>query len=78
MAIVGKYISIEKVIEETKEQYYESLVESSAQWHEGENNYAPFVGYYLSVLLRVYRDFSSRVGYVFKHGISKPQRVRGT
>jgi Fic family protein len=74
--IVGKYISIEKVIEETKERYYEALEESSVRWHEGANDYTPFVGYYLSVLLRVYRDFSSRVSYVFNRTISKPHRVR--
>lgn len=32
--IVGKYISIEKLIETTKEEYYECLRQSSEQWHE--------------------------------------------
>ena len=31
--IVGKYISIEKLIADTKETYYEALQESSEKWH---------------------------------------------
>ena len=38
--IVGKYISIEKLIEESKETYYETLQQSSQGWHEGANDYA--------------------------------------
>ena len=30
------YISIEKLIEQTKETYYETLQESSHNWHEEE------------------------------------------
>ena len=36
--IVGKYISIEKMIEQTKETYYEALENSSAYWHEEKND----------------------------------------
>ena len=43
--IVGKYISIEKLISDTKETYYEALQASSCNWHEGTNDYAPFVLY---------------------------------
>ena len=39
--IVGKYISLEKVIEQSKETYYETLQQSSFGWHENENDYAP-------------------------------------
>ena len=49
--IVGKYISIEKLISDTKETYYEALQQSSYNWHEGTNDYAPFVTYMLGVLV---------------------------
>ena len=49
--IVGKYISIEKLIEKSKETYYEALRESSVSWHEEENDYAPFVRYMLGVII---------------------------
>jgi len=74
--IVGKYISIEKLIEKSKETYYEVLQQSSQDWHEGKNNYAPFVEYTLGVILAAYRDFASRVELLTTSGLSKPDRVR--
>lgn len=74
--IVGKYISIEKLISETKETYYEALLDSSHGWSEGTNNYAPFVTYMLSILVAAYRDFSTRVELLTNRGFSKPDRVR--
>lgn len=74
--IVGKYISIEKLIERSKETYYEALQESSQNWHEGSNDYTAFVKYTLGVVLAAYRDFADRVEILTSHGISKPDRVR--
>lgn len=74
--IVGKYISIEKLIEQTKEIYYESLQLSSAGWHENKNDYEPFVKYMLGVIVVAYRDFSSRVSLLTTQGMSKPDRVK--
>ena len=74
--IVGKYISIEKVIEQSKETYYETLQQSSAGWHENQNDYTPFVRYMLGVIVAAYRDFSSRVQVLVTSGMSKPERIR--
>lgn len=74
--IVGKYISIEKLIENTKALYYECLQLSSIGWHEAENNYEPFVKYMLGVIVAAYRDFSSRVSLLTTDGMSKPERVK--
>lgn len=74
--IVGKYISIEKLIEGSKETYYDALQGSSACWHENENDYTPFVGYTLGVILAAYREFSSRVQLLSQRGLSKPDRIR--
>ena len=74
--IVGKYISIEKVIEQSKETYYETLQQSSVGWHENQNDYAPFVRYMLGVIVAAYRDFSSRVQVLVTSGMSKPERIR--
>lgn len=74
--IVGKYISIEKVIEQSKETYYETLQQSSAGWHENKNDYAPFVRYLLGAIVAAYRDFSSRVQFLVTSGMSKPERIR--
>lgn len=74
--IVGKYISIEKLIESTKKNYYEALQLSSLRWHENENDYEPFVKYMLGIIVGAYREFSSRVSLLITSEISKPDRVR--
>ncbi len=74
--IVGKYISIEKLIEETKETYYEALQNSSIDWHDGKNDYAPFVRYTLGIILAAYKDFSDRVSALTTKGMSKPDRIK--
>lgn len=74
--IVGKYISIEMMIEKSKDSYYETLERSSYGWHDGTNDYGPFVRYYLGVVLAAYREFSSRVETLRKQGLSKSDRVK--
>ena len=74
--IVGKYISIEKLIEESKETYYEALQQSSQKWHEEANDYAPFVRYTLGVVAAAYRDFSTRMQALAASDMSKPDRIR--
>ena len=61
---VGKYISLEKKISDTKDDYYDALGESSKGWHEGNNDDTPFVKYLLSTILAAYRDFEERVEIV--------------
>lgn len=74
--IVGKYISIEKLIETSKDSYYDCLQSSSYDWHENANNYEPFVKYILGVIVAAYREFSSRVKIIAAEGVSKPDRVK--
>jgi Fic family protein len=74
--IVGKYISLEKLIENSKETYYESLKNSSANWNETENDYTPFVRYSLGILRKAYAEFEERVSYLSQKGLSKPDRIK--
>ena len=74
--IVGKYISLEMIIEKSKESYYDMLLESSVNWHEGQSDYAPFVKYYLGVILNAYKEFSSRVEHLRGKGMNKAGRIR--
>lgn len=59
---VGKYISIEKQIEKTKDRYYDTLEEANAGWHEEANDPTPFIRYMLQVILACYTEFEERVG----------------
>lgn len=74
--IVGKYISIEKIIEDSKETYYEALQDSSINWHENENDYKPFVNYMLGVIIKAYKEFESRVKLLTAPNLSKAARIR--
>ena len=76
--IVGKYISIEKLIADTKDSYYEALRDSADAWHVGANDYLPFVRYMLGVIVAAYRAFSARAEILISRGLSKPNRVRET
>lgn len=57
---VGRYISLERVIEDSREAYYEALRRSSVGWHEGRHDLLPWVNFFLTVLHRAYREFAER------------------
>lgn len=61
---IGKYISLEKKIQITKDDYYDALRESSVGWMENRNDDTPFIKYLLSTILAAYRDFEDRVDMV--------------
>jgi len=58
---VGKYVSIEKKIENTKDEYYEVLQQINEGWHEGKNNPVPFIRYMLRIILACYVEFEEKV-----------------
>ena len=74
--IVGKYISLEKLIEENKQTYYETLQESSVDWDAERNNYLPFLRYLLSIILKAYREFEARVEHIVTTKMGKAERIR--
>ena len=61
---VGRYISLERLIEQSKERYYETLKQSSGRWHEGRHDPWPYVNYLLYTLKELYAEFERRVGEV--------------
>ena len=73
---VGRYISLERIIENTKETYYEALRLSGLRWEEGQHNLTPWHQYSLGVLMYAYREFEERVGEVTAVSGGKRQVVR--
>lgn len=61
---VGRYVSLERLIEESKETYHEVLNQVSADWHEGRHQILPWWRYSLGVLIAAYKEFEDRVGVV--------------
>jgi len=73
---VGRYISLERIFEESKETYYETLERSSYKWHEGKHDVMPWLNYFWGVLLRAYREFEERVGEIRTGKGSKTKQIR--
>ena len=61
---VGRYISLERLIEQHKERYYETLQQSSQGWHEGKHDPWPYINYLLSILKMAYKEFEDRMGRI--------------
>ncbi len=73
---VGRFVSLEKLIEESKETYYESLERSTARWSEGEHDIWPWLNYFLGILNAAYKTFEARAGELTAGRGSKAMRIR--
>lgn len=72
---VGRYVSLERIIEQHKARYYETLEQSSQHWHEGRHDPWPYINYLLFILKTAYREFVERVGDVQAPRGSKTEQV---
>ncbi len=72
---VGKYISIEKIIEDTKDSYYDALQKSSVNWHNNKNDYSYFVEYYLGIILSAYKDLDAKISILENKKITSYDRI---
>jgi Fic family protein len=61
---VGRYVSLERLIEQNKERYYETLEQSSWGWHKRKQNPWPYINYLLSILKMAYKEFEARLGQI--------------
>ena len=59
---VGRYISLERLVEQNKERYYEVLEQSSARWHDGKHDAWPAMNFLLFILTQACKEFEQRVG----------------
>lgn len=73
---VGRYISLERIFEDTKEGSRNTFEASSQGWHQGQHNAKPWLDYFWGALLRAYREFEERVGTIERGRGSKGDRVR--
>ena len=72
---VGKYISLERIIEQSKETYYETLEMSSNGWHKGEHKPEPWLRYFYGTLIAAYKEYENRVGRFNKAAGSKRDQI---
>jgi len=73
---VGRYISLERLIEQNKERYYETLEIGSQDWHEGSHDPWPHIGFILFILKEAYREFEERVGQLKSPRGAKTELVK--
>lgn len=73
---VGKYISLERIFEESKEGYYETLEYCSQGWHESKHDVLPWLNYFWGALIRAYKEFEDRVGTIGTGKGSKTDQVK--
>jgi Fic family protein len=59
---IGRYISLERIVEQSKANYYEALQTSSAGWHEGSHDIIPWLQYFLSTIHTAYREIEEPTG----------------
>ena len=62
--VVGRYVSLEKIVSENKELYYDTLQSSQDGWHEGCDDPSPFIKYLLGTILAAYREFERRMDII--------------
>jgi Fic family protein len=72
---VGRYISLERLIEQNKERYYETLEQSSEGWHESKHDPWPYVNFVLYTLKTAYKEFEERVGQIASPKGAKAEMV---
>jgi Fic family protein len=74
---VGRYVSLEGVIEQTRDGYYDSLYASSQGWHDAQHTIVPWWEYFAGVMLvKAYRDFEDRVGVTGARRGAKRNMIR--
>jgi len=72
---VGKYISLERIVEQSKETYYEALNKSSKSWHEAKHDILPWLNYFLGTIVSAYKEFEARANAIKEEGGSKTSLV---
>lgn len=72
---VGRYISMEMLIEESKDSYYEELQNSSEKWHTGENDELPFMKYMLGIIMKAYKECDNRFKLIGEEKLTSAERV---
>ena len=65
---VGRFISLERIVNDSRETYYDALQAAGHGWHEDRHDITPWLRYFLGVIAAAYGEFESRVGSVSGRG----------
>ncbi len=73
---IGRFISLERLIDNTRETYYDALQAAGHDWHKGEHDIKPWLNYFLGILMAAYNEFEARVGTVSGRGSKREAIVQ--
>lgn len=73
---VGRYISLDRIVEQSKETYWDVLLKSSQDWHEGKHDLRPWWNYFLGMLIAAYKEFEERAGTLLTARGAKSETVK--
>ncbi|HET7120672.1 MAG TPA: Fic family protein [Solirubrobacterales bacterium] len=73
---IGRFVSLERLVEESKETYYEALQASTAGWDRGEHDIWPWLDYFLGILIGAYRQLEEYAAGLGTGRGSKATRIR--
>ena len=73
---IGKYVSIDRLIADSRDMYYKAIQESSDGWNDNKNDYTPFVMYMFEIIRKAYSELPSNVEPTAPIGSSKSERIR--
>lgn len=72
---VGYYVSLERIIAESKETYYEALAASSTNWHDNNHDPLPWLEYFVGVILAAYQTFEENIPTLSAHRGAKADAI---
>jgi Fic family protein len=72
---VGRFVSLERLVDDTRETYYDALQAAGDGWHEDEHDIGPWLRYFLGILTAAYRELQGSVGTIAGRG-SKREAIR--
>lgn len=73
---VGRYVSLEQLIADAPDGYYDSLLASTHHWHEGEHDPWPWLTYFIGRIGVAYAIFGQRAAADGTDGGGKRERVK--
>ena len=72
---VGRYVSIERVIADSRDSYYEALQSANEGWSSGTHDPTRWLGYFVGVLLAAYSRFEENIDVIASYRGSKADAI---
>ena len=73
---IGQFISLDRLIDQTRPLYYRAISDSNQGWHENANDYSPFILYMLTTFFKAYKELDEKLQYTKDTGLRSSEKVR--